>query len=259
VSGPVLLESVSDGVAALTLNRPERRNALNSVLVSALATALARHAVDDTVRVITLSGAGDDFCSGVDLAELERTAAGGHEASLEDARSLGALLLALRRQPQPVVALLRGRALGGGCALVTACDSALAPEDAELGYPEIHLGFVAALAMVLLRRSVPERVCFELVSSGRRLGAAEAHALGLVSRVFPSSSFETEAEAYVRELASRPPQALRRAKRLLHELAEVGLEEGVERAARVNVEARLSEECREGVRRFLSRGGERPS
>ena len=261
MSAPVLLERVVDGISTLTLNRPEKRNALNAELVAELKQALDRAAADPRVRVVRIAGAGKDFCAGADLAEVERVAEKGYEESLRDARSLGELFLKVRRHPRPIVATVHGRALAGGCGLATACDLVLARQGAELGYPEIHLGFVPALVMTLLRRRVGEGKAFELVSLGRRYDANEALGLGLVNAVFPEFTYATEVDRYLTDLSSRPAGALGLAKQLLYELDEMGVEEGLERAAQVNAEARISEECRAGVRAFLAgsrRGGSAP-
>ncbi len=253
MSAPVLLERFADGVATLTLNRPDKRNALNTELVVALKEALDRTATDASVRVVTLAGAGKDFCAGADLAELERVTDMGREECLRDARSLGELFRKMRAHPRPVVALVHGCALAGGCGLATACDLVLAREDAELGYPEVHLGFVPALVMTLLRRKVGEGRAFEMVALGRRYGAKAARELGIVNAVFPPFTYATDVERYVRDLASRPPGAVRLTKALLYELDGLDVQAGLERAAEVNAEARMSEECREGVRRFLEK------
>lgn len=245
----------------LTLNRPEKRNALNAELVSALAAALQRTMTDSAVRVVALAGAGKDFCAGLDLAELERIAEPAVEKSYEqglaNARAIGALFARMRAHPRPLVALVQGRAVAGGCGLATACDLVIAREDAELGYPEVHLGFVPALVMSLLRRKVGEGRAFELVALGNRHSASEAMSLGLVNRVFSAEAFERESAAYLEELASRPPGALSLTKRLLYELDGMPLPQALERGAEVNAQARLSEECRSGVRRFLEKKKER--
>ncbi len=253
MSEPVLLASVSDGIARLTLNRPDKRNALNAALVRALTEALDRTASDPSVRVVTLAGAGKDFCAGADLAELERVAEQGHEKSLADARALAALFAKMRSHPRPIVALVHGRALAGGCGLATACDLVLARADAELGYPEVHLGFVPSLVMTILRRKVGEGRAFELTALGARHGAEEARMLGLVNRVFPADTFDAETERVVVDLASRPAGAVSLTKHLLYELDGMTFERGLERAAEVNAVARASEECRTGVRRFLDK------
>jgi len=253
MSDEVLLYAVDQGIATLTLNRPEKRNALNGALVGALSEALKRAVDDSSVRVIALRGAGKDFCAGADLAELERITAMGAEDNLEDARILGALFVAMRRAAKPVVALVTGRALAGGAGLATACDVVLAREDAQFGYPEVYLGFVPAMVMAILRRKVGEAQAFDLVVRAPRVSAAEAHDLGVVTRVLPVAGFDEAAHAYLTELAARPPSAVALTKGLLYEVGDLSFEEGIERGAQVNVEARMTEACREGVRRFLDK------
>ncbi|MDZ7780111.1 MAG: enoyl-CoA hydratase/isomerase family protein [Gemmatimonadota bacterium] len=250
---PVLLYEVEDGVATLTLNRPDKRNALDSSLVAALKEALDRADADESVRVVTVTGAGKDFCSGADLTELERIATMSADENLEDARSLGALFIRMREHRCPVVALVRGRALAGGCGLATACDVVVAEEGAEFGYPEVHLGFVPAMVMAMLRRKVSEGSAFDMVVNGARVSASTAADLGLVQHVFDPAAFEAATRDYVAGLAKRPPGAVALTKRLLYDLDGLDLADGIELGARVNVEARMSEECRAGVRRFLER------
>ena len=248
-----LLYEIEDRVAWLTLNRPEKRNALNGDLVAALKEGLNRAATDPEVRLVALGGAGKDFCSGADLAELERIADMGEEENLEDARSLGALFQQMRRPPKPIGGIVRGRALAGGCGLASACDLVLATDDAEFGYPEVYLGFVPALVMTILRRKVGEGRAFELVVQGDRFGAVEAQRLGLVNRVWSVTEFDAEVTRYLTALARKPTSALRLTKGLLYELDGLDFDAGVERSAEVNVEARMTEECRAGVRRFLDK------
>ena len=200
MSEEIIRYEVATGVATLTLNRPEKRNALNRELVTALKKALARASADTEARVVVITGAGKDFCSGADLAELERISQMGDEENLADARSLGAVFVAMRRLPKPVVAVVRGRALAGGCGLATACDLVLAHEGAGFGYPEVQHGFVPAMVMAVLRRKVTEGRAFELVVRGHRIDAAEARRVGLVNEIFPGASFEDDVDAYLAEL-----------------------------------------------------------
>ncbi|MDA0328343.1 MAG: enoyl-CoA hydratase-related protein [Gemmatimonadetes bacterium] len=253
MSEAVLIYSVADGVATLTLNRPEKRNALNAELVQALKKGLAEAAEDPAVRVVAITGAGQDFCSGADLAELRAMSEKSAEENLADARSLGALFSQMRRHPRPIVALVKGRALAGGCGLATACDVVLARSDAEFGYPEVHLGFVPALVMAILRRKIGEGRTFDLVAMGERFSAAEGERLGLVNRVYESFTFKSEANNYVAAVAARPVSAITLTKTLLYELDGMDFQDGIDRAAEVNAEARMTAECREGVRRFLDR------
>ncbi len=251
--GVLQVEGPADGVLTLTLDRPEKRNALNGALVEALSEALAHAATDETTRVVVLRGNGPDFCSGADLAELEALAGMGPERSLADADRMGRLFSAMRRFPRPIVAAVHGRALAGGCGLATACDLILARDDARFGFPEVHLGFVPAMVMTLLRRKVVEGRAFELVTLGHRIDAAEAHRIGLVNRVLPAEFFAVEVASFVAELAARPASALELTKRLLYGLDGVSVEEGIVRGAEVNTLARSTEACRAGVRAFLSR------
>ena len=248
-----VLYHVEYGVATLTLNRPGKRNALDSRTVEGLDDALVRAEEDRNVRVVLLRGAGTDFCAGADLAELEKITRMGPVASHDDARRLGSLFVRIRKLPKPVVAAVHGRALGGGCGLATACDVVLVHEDAELGYPEVHLGFVPALVMTILRRKISEGRAFELATLGERFSAGEALAWGIATRVLPAQDFESAVVDYVTALASRPPSSVVLSKRLLYDLDGRDFEDGMEYAAKVNVAARLTEACREGVRRFLAR------
>jgi len=251
-AGTPVRYTANGGVATILLDRPEKRNALNGATVAGVTEGLVQAAADPEVRVVVLRGAGKDFSSGADLVELERIAGLGPEANLADAASLGELFLALREHPKPVVAAVHGRALAGGAGLATACDLVLAREDATFGYPEVHLGFVAAMVMAILRRKVGEGRAFELVALGERISAGEAERLGLVNRVVPVEGWEGAVEEYARGLASRPPSAVALTKRLLYGLDGMGFREGVARGAEVNALARLTQECREGVRRFLA-------
>ncbi|MEQ9569399.1 MAG: enoyl-CoA hydratase/isomerase family protein [Longimicrobiales bacterium] len=248
-----------DGVAVLELHRPDKRNALNGALVAALADALAATAADPDVRVVCLRGAGPDFCSGADLAELEAIATRGPVESVTDAQRLGDVLSALRRHPRPVVAVVHGKALAGGCGLATACDLVLARDDARFGYPEVHLGFVPAMVLSILRRKVGEARAFELVARGRRIDAHEARDLGLVNRVFAADTFDTAVEDYLSELAAIPPSGLEMTKRLFYGVDGLSVDDGIRRGAEVNALARLTDACRTGVRAFLDRVKDRPA
>jgi methylglutaconyl-CoA hydratase len=250
---PLRVETAG-GVRTLVLARPDRRNALNPELVAALTAALADAAADPATRVVLLRGEGPDFCAGADLADLERLAESADpSANLADAQALGALLVVMRRHPRPIVAAVHGHALAGGAGLATACDLVVARDDAVFGYPEVHMGFVPAMVMALLRRIVGEKVAFELVVRGDRIGAEEAAGLGLVNRVIPAAEWEAGVAAYAAELAARSATAVSLIKRLLYGMDGLSFEEAIARGAEVNVLARLTPDTRAGLRRFLER------
>ncbi len=252
---PLVLKETVAGVATLTLNRPRKRNALSSAMVDALSRRMAEIGDDDEVRVVALRGAGEDFCAGADLAEIAASQGEGVEAGLADARALGEVFVGIRRMEKPVVAVVRGRALGGGCGLAMVCDIVLAHPEATFAYPEVHLGFVPAVVMAVLRRRVGEAAAIELVVRGHRVGAQEAGTLGLATRVMPGEGFDSEVTGYLRDLANRPSTAVALTKRLFFSLDPAAFEDDIARGAEVNAAARLTRECRDGVRNFLRKGG----
>lgn len=246
-----VLAEHADGIAWLTLNRPEKRNALDDPTVAELKAALRVADADPEVRVIALAGSGKDFCSGADLAALRRISEGSVLENLADVDSLAELFELPRRLHRPVVACVRGRALAGGCGLATACDLVVAAEGARFGYPETRIGFVPAMVMASLRRNVSEKRAFELVARGDAISAAEAERIGLINRVFPEASFDADAGAYLRELAERSPSALHLSKRLLYHTDGMTFGAAIHAGADLNVVARMTEDTRAGVARFL--------
>lgn len=248
-----ILYSNDAGVAQITLNRPEKRNALDAELITQVKDALAASARDAHCRVVLLTGAGKDFCSGADLAELEKTSRAGVLDNMNDARNMAELFLAIRHHPHPVIAAVQGRALAGGCGLATACDILIASESALFGYPEVNIGFVPAMVMAILRRTVSEKAAFEMVVSGDVIGAARARELGAVHRIFPDEVFSAEVEAYVSKLASKSASAVTLSKRLLYHMDSMSFEAALEAGVETNAIARMTEDCRRGVERFLKR------
>jgi methylglutaconyl-CoA hydratase len=244
----------ADGaIGRVTLARPEKKNALDQQMASELHTALRQLEADANVRVVLLAADGADFCAGADLEALSAMLDAGSEAHRRDAHALGRVFTTIRRMSKPVVAIVRGRALAGGAGLATACDIVLAHEEAQLGYPEVRVGFVPAMVMTMLRRLIGEKRAFELVATGRVVDAREALELGLVSRVFPASTFDHDAQTLVAGLAKAPREALGLTKRLFYELDSLCFDDGVALGAQTNVEARTTDEFREGLRRFLGR------
>src|SRR6266568_7695948 len=194
VNSEIVLYSAQSGIVRITLNRPDKKNALNDAMIAALKGALRRADQDETVRVIIMSSSGSDFCSGADLAALQKISNASVAENLEDARSLMELFLLIRTVRRPVIAAVRGRALAGGCGLALACDIVLAARSARFGFPEVKIGFVPAMVTAILRRNVSEKKAFELLTLGAEIGAEEALELGLVNRVFDDRAFADEVE-----------------------------------------------------------------
>jgi methylglutaconyl-CoA hydratase len=249
----VILYHAESGVARITLNRPEKRNALNAAVISTLHESLARSARDSEVKVVVISGAGSDFCSGADLSGLDQTAGAGVMGHLETARAMADVFLAMRHHPRPVVAMVRGRALAGGCGLATACDLIIANESAQFGYPEVKIGFVPAMVMAILRRSISEKRAFELITTGEIITAAQAHAVGLINRVYPDSEFEARAEDYITALASKSTSAVALGKNLLYHMDGMTFDAALEAGVHGNALARMTEDARRGIERFVKK------
>ena len=249
----MLLTDLSEGVLTLTLNRPDKRNALSAEVLRLLAAELTRADLDAQVRVVVVRGAGKDFCAGADLDELlasaDRSPADNEAAAL----TLGTVFIQMRKIPKPVVAVIQGRALAGGAGLVTGCDIALAMESARIGYPEIQRGFVPAMVMTMLRRAVGEKVAFDLAATGRVLSATEAAAIGLVSRVVPDDIFESVVSEVVRGLAAAGPSAMALTKRQFHQLDGMDFEAGIRLGAQVNALSRATPEFRAAISAFLEK------
>jgi methylglutaconyl-CoA hydratase len=245
--------SRAEGVGRITLARAEKKNALDRQMADEIVQGLESLAADAETRVILIDAEGDDFCAGADLDALESLLGAGREAQLEDARALGRVFTLIRQLSVPVVAAVRGRALAGGAGLATACDIVLAHPNATFAYPEVRIGFVPAMVMTILRRIVPERHAFDLAITGRSLSAPEAERLGLVSRVVPGDRFDAGVEEVCAAIAKSPPEAVRRTKKLFYELEGRPFDSGVAHGAQANAEARMTEEFRDGVRRFLQR------
>ncbi|HKP77216.1 MAG TPA: enoyl-CoA hydratase-related protein [Longimicrobiaceae bacterium] len=241
-------------IARLVLNRPAKRNALSAELVAALKDALRQADADPAVRVVAIEGAGKDFCSGADLSALRRIADASAMENLEDVDALAELFQLPRRMSKPVVALVRGRALAGGCGLATACDLVLAAESAQFGYPEVRIGFVPAMVMAIVRRGVSEKRAFELLVLGLPVSASEAERIGLINHMWPDDLFDAEAAAVLADLAERSASAVQLTKRLLYNSDGMTFDAAVRAGADVNVVARMTEDMKAGVARFLERG-----
>ena len=201
----MLATHLDAGILTLTLDRPEKRNALSSALIEELRAALARAENDSAVRVVVLKGAGKDFCAGADLEELLASADKDPAENERSALKLGHLFVALRQLPKPVVAVVQGRALAGGCGLATACDLVLAADTAQFGYPEIQRGFVPAMVMAMLVRQVGEKSALELTVTGRLLSASEALSLGLFTQVFSTPDLGPRTSSSSSPASPSPP------------------------------------------------------
>jgi len=248
-----VLSDLQGGVLQVSLNRPDKKNAIDTAMIDAVLAALDRADLDAGVRVVAVRGAGADFCAGMDLNELLASADRTVEENRRAALHFGSVFLRMRAVPKPIVALVRGRALAGGCGLATGCDIVLAAETAQFGYPEVQRGFVPAIVMTILRRAVGEKVAFDLATTGRLLTATEAAEVGLVSRVYEDADFEDQAAEVLRGLASISPTSLAFTKQQFYQLDGLAFEAGIRLGADVNAVSRTTPEFRAALSAFLKK------
>jgi methylglutaconyl-CoA hydratase len=238
--------------AVLTINRPDKRNALSRALIAALRSAFERARDDTTARALILTGAGSAFCAGMDLEELRGTLDADVGIVWDDALRLASLYDLIYTLPKPTIAAVNGPAVAGGAGLVTVCDLALSAPEAVFGYPEVRRGLVAAMVMPHLLRHVGERAARWLLLSGETIDASEATRIGLINSVVPGAGALIEsALQWAQSLAAGGPQAVAATKDLLRRFSRQAL--SVEEAAKASAAPRLGDECRQGLEAFFAK------
>jgi methylglutaconyl-CoA hydratase len=253
MSTELVLYEVRSSAAVLTLNRPDRRNALSRALIAALGDAADRAASDPAARCVILTGAGNSFCAGMDLAELQESLAAPPDETpvWDDALRLAKVYDRLYTLPKPTIAAVNGAAVAGGAGLVSVCDLAVAVPEAKFGYPEVRRGLVAAMVMPHLMRHVGERVARYLLLTGETIDAEEAHRVGFINSVVPAAQLMEQALIWAKAVAEGGPNALVRTKELLRGFSHQAL--SLEEAARASAAPRLTEECRRGLEAFFAK------
>ena len=248
-----IIYETENNIATLTLNRPEKRNALNDALINSLKSALREADRDESLHAVVIRGAGKDFCSGADLSALQKIAESDVLENLWDAENLMELFSMIRKIKIPVIAAVHGRALAGGCGLATACDIVLAARSARFGYPEVKIGFVPAMVMAILRRNLPEKKSFELITQGFEFSSEEAEKMGLINRVFDDETFDEDVKNYVSVYGKVSRSAVVLSKKLLYQMDGMPFDTALETGAEVNTIARLTEDCQKGIAKFLKK------
>jgi enoyl-CoA hydratase len=251
-NGDEALYDVRDHVAYVTINRPERRNALNGSVMQALLEMFVRAGEDRDVWAIVLTGAGDKaFCAGGDLKEFDEIARDRRRFPVPMTGPTRNLFETVLETYKPVIASLNGPALAGGCELSLACDIRIAAEHARMGMPEVKIGMGANFATVLLPRLVPRAIAMQMLYTGEPIEAAEALRLGLVNMVVPKERLGETTETFVRKVVANAPLTLQRYKHMTTK----GWELPVQSALRLDAGPNpyLSEDREEGIRAFLEK------
>ena len=245
---------VADRIATITLNRPEKRNALNAEMVTALKAAFSRAETDQEAKVIVLAAAGEAFCAGADLAYLQQLQNNSYEENLADSSHLKELFLQIYTHPKVVIAKVQGHAIAGGCGLATVCDFSYTVTEAKFGYTEVRIGFVPAIVKVFLLRKIGEGKAKELLLSGELINAQRAADIGLVNGLATADELDATVSAFATSLVRKNSgQSMAFTKQMIAAVQEMGLEEGLQHAAEVNAKARASEDCQKGIGAFLNK------
>jgi enoyl-CoA hydratase/carnithine racemase len=255
-AAPALLRSDADGVATLTLNRPQSRNPLSEAMLAALGEAFTAIAGDRSVRAVVLNAAGPVFCAGHDLKEMSA-----HRADADRGRAyftdiLGrcsTMMQQITSLPQPVIAAVEGTATAAGCQLVASCDLAVAGAQAKFCTPGVHIGLFCSTPMVALSRNLAAKHALEMLLLGEMVPASEAAQMGLVNRVVPAGEALVEAQRLAGVIASKSPVTVKIGKRAFYEQREMGLSAAYDHASAVMVENMLARDAEEGIGAFMEK------
>lgn len=250
-----ILYDAANRKATITLNRPEKRNALDDIMVGELTTAFVQAGRDQQVKVIQLRANGSAFCAGADLEYLNRIAEFDLEQNRADSHRLASLFRTMYELRKPIIAVVDGPALAGGCGLATACDFVVASEgNAAFGYTEVRIGFIPAVVMMFLIKRVGEARARELILRANVTTAKEAERIGLVNTVVPSSELEHAAEKLSTELIQNNSlHAMGLCKEMLSKLHGMNFMDSLDFAANMNAAARMTPDCKQGINAFLKK------
>jgi methylglutaconyl-CoA hydratase len=246
--------TTADRIAFITLNRPEKRNALSHELVTALKAAFSKAEQDDSVKVVILQAKGEAFCAGADLEYLQMLQQFSYEQNLADSTHLKELFLQIYTLKKVVIAQVQGHALAGGCGLATVCDFAFSVPAAKFGYTEVRIGFVPAIVMIFLIRKLGEAKAKELLLSGSLITSEQAKQFGLISHVATAEKLQEEVIAFATQLVvSNSGYSMGVTKQMIAKVQSLSLEDSLTFAAEMNAKARASEDCQRGISAFVSK------
>jgi methylglutaconyl-CoA hydratase len=247
--------TIQNHIGFITLNRPDKRNALSHALVAELGVAFKMAEGDEAVKIIIFNAEGEVFCAGADLEYLQEMQQFSYEQNVADSNHLKELFLQIYELKKVVIAVVQGHALAGGCGLVTVCDFAIASPMAKFGYTEVKIGFVPAIVMVFLLRKIGEAKAKELLLGGDLISADEAKAIGLINTITSNENLMEYGTQFAAKLvASNSAYSMSITKQMIARVQSMPLHEALTFAAEMNAKARASEDCIKGIENFLNKG-----
>jgi methylglutaconyl-CoA hydratase len=250
----LVLYEVIDRIGYITINRPEKRNALSFELVTDLKSAFNVAEKDSSAKVIVLRANGDAFCAGADLASLQKLQNFSFEENIADSNHLKELFLKIYQFKKVVIAQVQGHALAGGCGLTTVCDFVFAVPEAKFGYTEVKIGFIPAMVLVFLIRKIGEQKAKHLLLSGDLVQGADAANLGLVTSVVEKDELESGVAEFAKRLIkNNSANSMAATKQMIDQVQSMRLDDALEYAAKMNAETRASEDCKKGISAFLNK------
>jgi methylglutaconyl-CoA hydratase len=246
--------TIKDRIGYITMNRPEKRNALSHEMVTELKEAFTMADDDASVKVIILRARGEAFCAGADLEYLQQLQEFSYEQNVADSTHLKELFVMIYELRKVVIAQVQGHALAGGCGLTTVCDFVFAVPEAKFGYTEVKIGFIPAIVMVFLLRKLGEAKAKELLLTGNLLLADEAKAIGLINQIVSKDTLHKEVQKFAANLVkSNSGNSMGLTKQMISKIQSLSLEDGLTFAAEMNAKTRASEDCRNGIAAFLKK------
>lgn len=251
MSDDILMRRDADGVATLTMNRPDARNALSTALMAAMKREIDSIAADAAIRSVVIGGTGPAFCAGHDLREIRANP--GRQAYAALFRQCSELMLAITALPQPVIARVHGPASAAGCQLVATCDLAVAATHAKFATPGVNIGLFCSTPMVAISRNMPRKQTMEMLLTGEALAAEDACRLGLVNEVVGEDDLDDTIEGFCRTIASKSPLTVKIGKRAFYRQLDLPLEDAYGYASEVMVENMLARDAEEGIDAFLEK------
>ncbi len=252
----ILDRNDSEAIATLTLNMPEKLNALSDGMIAALHNALDAIAEDRTIRAVIIKGTGKAFCAGHDLREMQaaRQAGDGGTAAFKDLFDrCAAMMLRIKSIPQPVIAQVHGIATAAGCQLVATCDLAIAADDTKFGVNGVNIGLFCSTPMVALTRNIPRKAAFEMLTTGRFIPAGEAQSLGLINKAVPADILETETRTLARTIAAKLASAVGIGKQAFYAQAQLPVAEAYSYTGDVMAQNMSNTDTNEGITAFLEK------